>query len=183
MSGETKELEVLERFVEAIAGEQALRVLRTLLSFNDDVTEEIVAKYTGLPRNAVRKSLYKLEELNLVVHKRLRDAETGWYSYYWRPNKEGVTFVMLNVKKAVLSRLKERLEAVRAGGPIAYICPRCEREYSFDSAFSNEFKCANCNESLVYHDKSKEATLLEKLVRELEEEITNEGRELKVRSR
>ena len=74
--------------VEEIAGKEGVDV-STVLVNADETTDEEIATKTDLKLNIVRRILYKLHDNHLASYRRIRDANTGWFLYYWRidPNR------------------------------------------------------------------------------------------------
>ncbi len=167
----------LEKYIASAVGPEALLVFKALQEEDGDVTEDVLAEKLNFSKNMTRRLLYRLQDINFVVYKRVRDEDTGWYYYYWRINRDGLTLVLLELKKEILDKLKEKLSAVSLEQG-TYRCPSCNREYSFDEAFDREFRCPSCNVELIYHDKSRHKLILEKYIAKLEEELINEKKKL-----
>jgi len=167
----------LEKYIASAVGPEALLVFKALQEEDGDVTEDVLAEKLNFSKNMTRRLLYRLQDINFVVYKRVRNKDTGWYYYYWRINRDGLTLVLLELKKEILDKLKEKLSAVSIEQG-TYKCPSCNREYSFDEAFDREFRCSSCNVELVYHDKSRHKLILEKYIAKLEEELINEKKKL-----
>lgn len=167
----------LEVYITKMAGPEALLVFRALRDIGDDALEDEIAEKTGFSKNMTRRLLYRLHDLNLVMYRRVRSKDTGWYQYYWRINKDNVTLVMLNIKKDVLNKLRERLSTVETDSG-SYKCPRCERKFSFDDALMNEFKCPYCGEELHFIDRSFEIEVLRDYISKLEEELKVERKKI-----
>jgi len=174
---ETKEAAPLERYIESLVGHKGLLVFKVLIEADGDVAEEVIIRGVGLNKNVVRRLLYKLQDLNLVVYKRIKNKDTGWYSYYWRANREGLTLALLELKKSVLSKLKEKHASMQSETS-SYVCTRCNKEYSFDEAFDNEFKCPRCEAELSFQDRTRKWEILEFYIKRLEEELADEKQRL-----
>lgn len=173
----SKNLKLLEEFVKNLLGDEALKILKTLLSENKDLTEDEISEKTGFAKNITRKNLYLLQEYRLVSYKRIKNRETGWYYYYWRVNTDELPLVLIELKKDILSKLKQKAEKLASGGS-SYVCPSCNRKYTFNEAFDREFTCDFCNTELVYVEVNPFAEQLNKVIRRLEEELANEQREI-----
>ena len=171
----------LERYIQSLVGLKGLLVFKVLIEANGDVTEEVIVKSVGYNKNVVRRLLYKLQDLNLVVYKRVRNRDTGWYSYYWRANREGLTLALLELKKNILNKLREKYASMQSEAS-SYICTRCNREYSFDEAFDSEFKCPRCETELSFQDRTRKREVLETYIKRLEEELANEKQKLQLPS-
>ncbi len=169
--------DLLEEFILRLTNPLTLLVFKTLKKRQGNTTEEEIATEIGISKNMTRKLLYKLHDLNIVIYRRIRDKETGWYHYYWRVNWENIPLVLINRKRETINKLKERLKKETEGQGV-YRCPRCGREYSFDKAFEYEFRCPKCDEELVYVEKGKYRQVLEKYIERLEKELEEESKKI-----
>lgn len=167
----------LEEFITKLTNPMTLLVFRVLKEKHDDVTEEEIAEKLGISKNMTRKLLYKLHDLNIVIYRRVRNKETGWYHYYWRINWESLPLVLINRKRQVLKKLKEKLE-VESSTQGTYRCPKCGSEYGFDEAFENEFRCPKCGVELAYIETGKYKPILEEYIMKLEEELERESKKI-----
>ena len=167
----------IEEYILKTAGPEGVLVFRALKELNKDSLEDDIAKKAGLSKNMTRRALYKLHLLNLVTYKRSRSKNSSWYQYYWRLDKDTLPLILLNLKKEVINKLKERLEeAKRESG--CYKCPRCNQVFTLDDALKNEFRCPYCDEELEFIDKSLEIEVLTDYIRRLEEEFNSEKKML-----
>ncbi|WP_170166197.1 transcription factor E [Sulfodiicoccus acidiphilus] len=153
-------------------GDEVLPVLEILLKGKSELTDDEIARMLNVKVNNVRRTLYMLADHGLVRYKRTRDRETGWYLYYWRANTDQVNEILLNRKREMVQKLKMRLEFETNN--TFYICPEDGSRYIFDEAFENEFKCPRCGTSLVYYEVERVREVIERKIRQLEEEINVE---------
>jgi len=170
-------MKLLEEFVENMLGDEAVKIFKILLRERKDLTEDEISEKTGLARNITRKNLYLLQEYRLVSYKRIKNRETGWYYYYWRINDEELPLILLELKKDIINKLKLKMEKLKLD-TAAYMCTVCKRRYSFSEAFNNEFKCAHCDNELVYVETNSYVDKLSKIVTKLEEELLDEQRKI-----
>lgn len=173
----SRNLKLLEEFVENLLGEDALKIFKVLLSEKKDLTEDEISERTGFTKNITRKNLYLLQEYRLVSYKRIKNRETGWYYYYWKLNNDELPLVLLELKKDVLNKLKQKADRLTLESS-GYICPSCKRKYSFSEAFNREFRCEYCNVELVYVETSSSIEKLNEVIKKLEEELINEQRKI-----
>lgn len=164
--------EFIINLAKTLSGDDVADVIKLLLDKKVELTDEEIAKELNMKVNEVRKKLYALLENNFVVYRRVRDKDTGWYVYYWRVNLEEINEIILNRKRAVLNKLKQRLEYEKSG--IAFICPQDDSTYTFEEALENDFKCPRCGTPLKEYDSQKIREFLEQKIRELSEEIEKE---------
>ncbi|HEU98113.1 MAG: helix-turn-helix domain-containing protein [Fervidicoccaceae archaeon] len=163
----------LEEYIYKLAPKGSLTLFRLLKNEREELTEDEISEKLGISKNTVRKILYKLHDLNILVYRRMKEESTNWNTYYWKINWEGISLSLLNRKKEVLHKLRLRL-AYEQANRVVYHCPKCGREYKFEEALANDFTCPICGVSLEYIDRSKEIAILEDYVRRLEEELADE---------
>ena len=70
---------VFREILTRIAGEHGYDVAATLI--DKELTDDEVAKKTGMRVNLVRKILYDLYDSRVVGYRRVRDESSGWYTY------------------------------------------------------------------------------------------------------
>lgn len=160
--------------VAQIAGHDAVKVANVLLK-ERWLTDEVIASKTLLKLNQVRKILYSLLDNQLAMYKKVKDENSGWYTYYWALNKEGVEGLALLKRRQVLRKLKERLEFER--GRNLYRCPQCEGVLlSFEEAVETYFRCPSCGQQLITYDNERILKVLEAKIAKLEEELRRQQR-------
>ncbi len=150
--------------------EKAARIFEYIYKRLDEVQDEEIARELGLKLNEVRRILYALSEQGFVSYRRVRDKNTGWYTYYWRVRKDEILSLIQSRKKVVLSKLKLRLQAEETN--TFYECPTDGTRYTFDEALENEFRCPRCGSQLVYADNSNIIRVLKKYINILERELS-----------
>jgi transcription initiation factor TFIIE subunit alpha len=158
-------LKVVEDVVSEIVGTEVLPVVRALRS-RQNVSELQLASQLKREVNNVRSMLYKLYEASLVSFTRKKDKKKGWYIYYWTFSPGRLAFLMEEIKRKKMDRLRERLGRERAG--TFFSCTnRCVR-LDFDQATSFAYKCPECGELLNQEDNASRIAELEKQIAELE---------------
>ncbi|RLF12897.1 MAG: transcription factor [Thermoprotei archaeon] len=168
-SGEKSLDDIILSIVAQIAGPDAVKVAHVLLS-ESWLTDEVIASKTLLKLNQVRKILYSLLDNQLMTYKKVRDENSGWYTYYWTLNKDGIEGLALLKKRQVLRKLKERLEFEK--GCNLYKCPQCEGVLlSFDEAIETYFRCPSCGQQLETYDNERTVKVLEAKIAKLEKEL------------
>jgi len=177
VSGGEEPEDSLEEFIYRLAPKGSITLFRLLKNEGREMTEDEIAEKLGMNKNTVRKVLYKLHDLNILVYRRMKEESTNWNTYYWKINWEGLSAALLSRKREVLEKLKLRLSHEKSNRVI-YRCQKCGREYSFDEALANDFMCPICGVPLDYVDRSKEIALLEDYVRKLEEELADESKKV-----
>jgi transcription initiation factor TFIIE subunit alpha len=164
--------ELLLKIARELLGDEVTDVLKFILYKKYELTDEEIAKEMNIKVNEVRKKLYMLAEHGFVSYRKVRDKESGWYIYYWKPNLEALNEILLNRKRAVLEKLKARLEYEK-GGPF-YICPQDTTRFTLEESLDNNFRCPKCGSPLQEYDSQKIIKFLEEKIKELSEEIERE---------
>ena len=167
---------LLKSFLFVIAGDIAIEVgIELLNSEEKDITDEgitenikerikdsdppIVFEENGvevLKLNTVRKTLYKLYSGKLAQFRRIRDKSTGWFIYYWWHEFDLFEEILMEKKRAIESKLRERLKFEENN--YFFVCKNCQDshlKFNFDSAFELNFKCANCSSPLEAQDNQE----------------------------
>jgi len=161
----------LQSFLYIIGGDIAIYVGMELLNSeskditDEDITENIKEHIEGtdidfepddteiLKLNTVRKTLYKLYSEKIAQFRRIRDKSTGWFIYYWWHEFDLLEEIILEKKKLIESKLRDRLEFEQNN--YFFICINCEDsniKYNFEEAFELNFRCPNCGGSLEAQD-------------------------------
>jgi transcription factor E len=136
-----------------VGGENALAIVR---NFFGDHSDEELAKRLKLKISDVRATLNKLHNEGLVNYVRMKDSETGWYSYSWSLNHDRM--------KNWASSQNGTLVMLGSDGGDYYFCPSCGEATitNFVSAANGDFRCERCNRLLEFLDDKKMNELFEK---------------------
>jgi len=169
-----KELNPLLRsFLYIIGGDIATEVgIQLLNSENEDITDEDITENIKeriksgdykididpndnviLKLNTVRKTLYTLYSAKLAQFRRIRDKSTGWFIYYWWHQFDLLEEIIMEKKRLVERKLRERLEFEENN--YFFICKNCQNsniKYNFDTAFELNFRCPDCGDPLEAQD-------------------------------
>jgi len=157
---------LLESFLYIISGDIAIEVGKELLVSeeeditDEDITENIKDRIKGkkdfepedeeiLKLNTVRKTLYKLYSEKLAQFRRIRDKSTGWFIYYWWHEFDLLEEILLEKKKILSQKLRDRLEYEEKN--YFFECEDCEEnpiKYTFEEAFELNFRCPECGGEL-----------------------------------
>jgi transcription initiation factor TFIIE subunit alpha len=159
---------VFKEILIRIAGEHGHEVASELVG--KEMTDEELAKKTGIRVNLVRKILYDLYDNRVVGYRRIRDENSGWYIYYWRIEPERAIEFYDSNKRLLLQKLQERLEQER--GPMFFICSDGCVKLPFDEAVEVDFKCPKCQKQLKPFENSDIVTALERQIESLKEHLT-----------
>ena len=163
-------------FIEKYIGAIGAKVFEVLVKNKKEMLDTDIVSLVGLSEQDIRRALYELHNLGLVMYKKVRSSSDNKYIYYWFIDITRLNHVLLQRKKAVLRRLKERLTFEENN--TFYVCPVDNVRLTFEEAMENDFRCPRCGEMLVYEDNSSIKNELRELIRRLEEEIMNEEKVL-----
>ena len=117
--------------------------------------------------NTVRKILFILYENKFTVCHRERDANSGWLTFRWQINMDGIYHQIEREKKKLYRNLVKRKEY--EDNNIFYVCPQNCLRLVFDEATETEFLCPLCGEDLVFQDNEPFKLLLDRRIEEFEE--------------
>lgn len=146
----------------------------------EHVSEFDLATKTKKDIKIIRRMLYTLYNHNVIGFIRKKDKQKGWYIYYWTILPENVKFSYFKKKKEQLQRCREQLEA--EGKDLFFICPgKCVR-LNFDQAMEFEFHCPECGQLASQDSSEDKKEVLQKKIKELEQELV-EAREEKKTAR
>lgn len=172
-----------------IGGDIAIEIGIELLNSEDqditdeDITENILARIKSegrdvdfepddtekLKLNTVRKTLYKLYGEKLAQFRRIRDKSTGWFIYYWWHEFDLLEEILLEKKKLVEEKLRERLEFEQNN--YFFICNKCVNnniKYNFEDAFEMNFRCPDCGGALIAQENDDLINFLKEKIARLE---------------
>ena len=131
-----------------MGGENTIDVIR---EFDKDMSDEELAKKTGIKASDVRVVLNRLHSHGLFSYTRVRDKDSGWYSYIWK------------MSEGKLKEFGEKYgqehepEAVVALEGETYVCMNCSpaKPVRFEDAADAQFKCSNCGSDLEFFERNK----------------------------
>lgn len=155
---------VIFEFLEELLGEGGVEVASAI--YDNEFTDEEIAKETGIRVNTVRKVLYRLYDNRLASYRRTRDKNTGWFIYYWKMDLNKASEIMKNIEREYLQKLLQRLEYERNN--MFFRCNNGCDKVVFDLASENDFKCPGCDSTLSFVDNSSIIEELEKQIRRLQ---------------
>ncbi len=163
-----RQRQTLIEVVEDICGEEVKQVTLVLLNSEEETTDEEISEKLDMRLNQVRKSLYKLYDLQLATFRRIRDKSTGWFVYFWILHPERIDFLVEKKQNEVLNKLKSRLEYEDSNMFFTCSNPECPRVI-FKDAMDSNFVCAKCEERLEAFDNNQLKAVLNVKIVELEE--------------
>jgi len=166
----------LMEFIRRYVGDSGVKIFEILSNSAKELLDSSIVELSKLSEQDVRRALYELHNLGLVTYRKSRNPEDSRYIYHWKVDYARINQVLLQRKKAVLKKLKERLEYEENN--TFYVCPVCRVRLTFEEAMENDFRCPRCGEMLMYENNESTRRKLRSLVLKLEEEIKNEERSL-----
>ena len=165
-------MNVPDKVIESIIleiGNLNLLPLVNILKDKDNVSEFKLAEKLNTTVNIVRNLLYRLQEFNLVSFTRKKDKKKGWFIYFWTLDKKKFFQLGVSLKVNHTGTLTKRLD--REKNQMFYICEdKCVRLDS-TSAIEHSYSCPECGKLIVEKNNSREVTMIEKKMKELESEI------------
>lgn len=132
-----------------------------------EVAKANAAEEKEITLNTVRKILFILYESKFTICHRERDANSGWLTFRWMINMDGIYHQIEREKKKLYRNLIKRKEY--EDNNIFYVCPQNCLRFVFDEATETEFLCPLCGEDLVFQDNELFKELLDKRIEEFEE--------------
>ena len=152
---------IIEYVIWEVAGEGALLIVNYLKN-KKNISEFKIAEVLDIDIKEVRVLLYRLVNFNVVSSIRKKDKKKGWYIYYWTLNTDQIKYLLLDLKKKKLEKLKERLE--RENNSLFFTCENKCMRLNFDQSTNFEFKCPECG--LLMNQENNQET-----IKTIEEEI------------
>ncbi|MCK4521015.1 MAG: hypothetical protein KAU20_00445 [Nanoarchaeota archaeon] len=159
---------IIDGVVTEVAGDDVIPLVRFLKN-KRNISEFKIAETIKKEVNETRNMLYRLYENNLVSFMRKKDKKKGWYIYYWTFNLKRVKYLMGDLKRKRIGKLKERLEREVDGN--FFVCKNKCIRLNFDQATDFNYTCPECGSVLDEEDNKEVIKNIEKEVKELEKEL------------
>lgn len=149
----------VQEYLTTAFGENSVRIIKAA---NSEMTDEALAAKCKLKVSEIRSLLNKLHNLRLAGYTRIKDKDTGWYSYIWRINLMSIYGVLDKAMQDEMMGLQARLD--ESTTVFSFYCPKCSKEnkIDFDTATQIGFTCPNCRKRLKA-DKGDTQMMMEKL--------------------
>lgn len=164
---------LVEDVVSQVAGEDVIPLVDYLKN-KKNVSEFKIADSIKVEINLTRNMLYRLFDHNLVSFIRRKDKKKGWYIYYWTFNVKIIKFLVGNLKRDRLEKLKDRLKREQSGQ--FYSCDDNCIRLDFEQATNFEFKCPECGKLLNLDSNEECICQIEKEIKGLSNELKKEKR-------
>ncbi|VVB99321.1 Transcription factor E [uncultured archaeon] len=129
-----------------MGGENTIDIIR---EFDRDMSDEELARKTGIKASDVRVVLNRLHSEGLFSYTRVRDRDSGWYSYIWKMSEE-------KLREFTPAEAQDGETTEMVDGE-AYFCQNCapEKLVSFEEATDARFKCGSCGSDLSFFERKK----------------------------
>jgi len=158
--------EKIEQLAVQVGGELAVQIARFLLENGENISEFLIAEKLEVPINGIRKTLYILQENNLVTSMRKKDKKKGWYIYYWTFDTIQAGTLITRMKSERIKNLKRRLDIEQNSNYLT--CSRKCMRLTFERALENNFACPECNDILKEVDNAVKVDSIRKELEFLE---------------
>jgi len=163
-----RQRQTLIEVVDDIAGEEVKQVTLVLLNVDEETTDEEISEKLDMRLNQVRKSLYKLYDLQLATFRRIRDKSTGWFVYFWTLHPERIDTFVEKKQQEVLEKLQSRLGYEESNMFFTCNNPECPRVI-FKEAMDQNFECGHCGGRLEAFDNEQLISVLKEKISELKD--------------
>jgi transcription initiation factor TFIIE subunit alpha len=150
--------EKIDQLIIQVGGELSVEIVRYLLENGENISEFLIAEKLEVPINTIRKTLYILQENNLVTSMRKKDKKKGWYIYYWTFDNIQAKTLMIRMKEERMKNLKRRLDIEQNSK--YFTCKRKCMRLTFERALENNFACPECATILQEVDNSAKVKLM-----------------------
>ena len=136
--------DVRQQLIE-MGGENTINIIR---EFDANMTDEELARKTSMKASDVRVVLNRLHNLGLFAYTRMRDKDSGWYSYIWTLNEGKLKEFSDDIGK------DKPDETINADDGERYCCHVCSENkiIDFETAMNLQFKCNSCGNSLSFFE-------------------------------
>ncbi len=143
----------LKNELKNINGIESIEVLNEkikAIEFKIIENKEKLKKEHEITLNNVRKILFILYENKFTTCKRERDTNSGWLTFRWKLNLNGIEHQLEREKRKLYRNLLKRKKYEEEN--IFYVCPNKCLRLIFDEAIEAEFVCPICGRNLIYED-------------------------------
>ncbi|MDY6764114.1 MAG: transcription factor [Halobacteria archaeon] len=159
--------EVVQAYLNTIVGSEGMQV--AMNPSGDEVTDEELAEELEIDPKIVRRTLFILYENDLVSYRRLRDEESGWYTYLWTFEYENIIENLNEEMLTLYENLKQRREYEETNQ--FYLCEIDGIRFEFEEAMDLSFNCPECGSPLEPMDNADLIEAMEDRIEKLEEEL------------
>ena len=150
-------------------GEETKKLEKELKSTEKEAetAKAVMVDEKEITLNTVRKILFILYENKFTICHRERDANSGWLTFRWQINMNGIYHQIERERKKLYRNLMKRKGY--EDDNIFYVCPQNCFRLVFDEATEMEFLCPICGEDLAFQDNDPFKELLDGRIEKFEE--------------
>ncbi len=130
-----------------------------------EITDDGVAEITNVPLNIVRRTLYILFENRLATYRRERNKDSGWLTYLWKIDLNGINELLEAETEKFIRNLTTKFNFENDN--MFYVCKNNCGRFVFDIVAELEFLCPNCAEDVVFDENELIKQTLKKRINEL----------------
>ena len=159
---------IIDYVINEVAGEGGVEVVHYLKN-KKNISEFKIADALKKDIKYIRTTLYHLVNYNTISSIRKKDKKKGWYIYYWTLNTDQIKYLLGDLKRKKLEKLKERVERERIS--LFFICGNHCIRLNFDRATDFEFKCPECGLLMNQENNTKTIVRIEQEIVLLESSI------------
>ncbi|MBC2764053.1 MAG: transcription factor [ANME-2 cluster archaeon] len=154
---------VIQGLLFNLVGEDGMDVVLNMP--DGEITDDGVDEITNVPLNIVRRTLYILFENRLATYRRERNKDSGWLTYLWKIDLNGINELLEAETKKFIRNLKTKFEFENDN--MFYVCKNNCGRFVFDTVAELEFLCPNCGEDVIFDDNELIRQTLKKRINEL----------------
>lgn len=166
MTVKAVDMRLFERIVGTLMGEDTVYVAKYLLQ-NPESTDEEMADDLNLNIKVVRNALFKLNEQSLARFRRIRNADTGYFVYYWTLESAKVYDLIRRRSNKIIKLLRQRIEFESEN--LMYYCGTDDcTPVVLDQAYTDNFVCKTCNKPMDQQNNDITVEFLEAVIEELQ---------------
>ncbi|MCX6769089.1 MAG: hypothetical protein NT051_00205 [Candidatus Micrarchaeota archaeon] len=139
--------EARQKLIE-LGGENTINIIR---DFDTDMSDEELARRTNIRASDVRVVLNRLHSEGLFSYTRIRDKDSGWYSYIWKMSEDQLKRFTTDETVVEVGEIASESDGEK------YRCLRCspEKVVGFETAVDSEFKCGSCGAGLDFLERKR----------------------------
>jgi transcription initiation factor TFIIE subunit alpha len=158
---------VIQKYLHELVGPRGMPVAAA--PADGEVTDEELAEELGLELNDVRRTLFILYENDLASYRRVRDEDSGWLTYLWTFEYEGIPENLQTEMRRLLEGLENRRGYERDHQ--FYLCDVCNVRYEFAEAMERGFECSECGSALQDIDNAHLIDAMDERIEALRAEL------------
>jgi len=165
------DLNITKDFLNIIAGQRAVELVKICLEKNKDITDEEISKKLPLKITEIRTILNQLHYRGIACYNKAKTKRSGWYNYTWRIKTERIAELILEQKTEEINKI-EKKQADEKNYEIFACNSKC-LPVAFEIAAEYKFKCPECGKPMNLIDNKR-------IFRENKQHIETIEKEMKI---